>query len=327
MKTTTAAFLIAALAAGTLGFAAYAQEKAAEPAAPDYGALVKSLGDDQFAVRTKAYEDLEKAGAAARKSLEEGAKSTDAQVRWSAERLLRALDGKAEPRGVLRFGEDSLKGPDVADMDRAFRDMEGRMEELQKRFEDLRGGFRLELPQPGPGTRGERHSIIIRDGERIDAREDADGKIQVKISAKGVDGKDAEQAFEAKDMETLEKEHPEVAKKVKGLLGNGYKIWDFDGLFQAPKPALGVTISPVPAVLRTQLSVKEGEGVVVEEVLPDTPAARLGLKRHDVILSVNGSPVADARGIRTAVESVKEGGALTLRILRGGKAEEIAGTR
>ena len=279
--------LVAALAAGTL-VAAAAQD------APDYGALVKSLGEEEFAARTKAYEALESAGAAARKALEEGAKSDDAQVRWSARRLLDRLEGqeKALPR-VLRFGE----GPGIGTPD------------LDRRLEELRGVLRFE-----------RHAVSERDGERIEVREDAEGKVVVKIGTKG-----SERTFEAKDMAALEKEHPEAAEKAKGLLGDRIGIGGFD--LRAPKPVLGVTISAVPPVLRTQLSVKEGEGVVVEEVLPDTPAARLGLKRHDVILSVNGAPVEGARAVRSAVEAVKEGGALTLRILRGGKAEDVSGTR
>jgi hypothetical protein len=307
--------LVAALAAGTLS----AQEKGD----PDYGALVKSLGDEKFDARTKAYESLESAGAAARKALEEGAKSDDAQVRWSAKRLLERLEGEAKgPARVLRFGEGGGK----PDLDEAFRDMDRRLGDLRRRMEDFQG-FRFDLRPFRDGVRIERHAVVEKDGERIDARQDADGKVTVKIGKKDADGKAAEETFEAKDMATLEKEHPEVAKKVKGLLGDRIEI---RGPYLADlpaKPALGVTVSVVPPVLRTQLSIKEGEGLVVEEVLPDTPAARLGLRRHDVILAVNGIPVSSAVEIRSAVGAVKEGGELRLRILRGGKAEEISGTR
>jgi hypothetical protein len=317
----------ALLAAGTLGVVAASAQDKAQDKSPDYGALVKSLGDDQFQVRTKAYEDLEKAGAEARKALEEGAKSTDAQVKWSAERLLRRLDEGAAPRGVLRFGEETGRLPEIQDIEQQFREME-------RRFEDLRGNLRLELlPGNAGGVRVERRAIVEKDGERIDATVGADGKVTVRVGDK---------TFEAKDMATLGKEHPEIAAKVKGLLGEqdeirgwGWPTWSeqgnelLDRLNRASrtKPVLGVTLSAVPPVLRTQLSMKEGEGVVVEEVLPDTPAQKMGLQRHDVILSVNGAPVSAAPAVRAAVEAVKEGGELKLRILRGGKAEEIAGVR
>jgi len=303
----------ALLAAGTLGVVAASAQDKAQDKAPDYGALVKSLGDDQFSVRTKAYEDLEKAGAAARAAIEEGSKSTDAQVKWSAERLLRRLDEGAAPRGVLRFGEETGRLPEIQDIEQQFREME-------RRFEDLRGNLRLELlPGNAGGVRVERRAIVEKDGERIDATVGADGKVTVKVG---------DRTFEAKDMASLEKEHPEVAAKVKGLLGERIDVFGPGLLTATPRrPVLGVTLSAVPPVLRTQLSIAEGEGVVVEEVLPDTPAAKMGLRRHDVILAVNGTPVAAAPAVRAAVEAVKEGGELKLRILRGGKAEEIAGVR
>lgn len=257
--------------------------------------------------------------------------SDDAQIRWSAKRLLDRIEA---PSRVLRFrGEPGTGAPGI---DESFRDMDLRLEELNRRFEGLRGGLRLDLGRGGV----EQHVIVDRDGERIEVDQKEDGKVTVKVSTKGVDGKPVEQSFEAKDMAAFEKEHPEVVKKVKGLLGidvraygwpewsrQGNELLESLGGITASKPALGVTISAVPPVLRTQLSIPEGEGVVVEEVLPDTPAARLGLRRHDVILSVNGTPVSGAPQIRSAIEAVKEGGALALRILRGGKAEEIAGTR
>jgi hypothetical protein len=320
--------LVAALAAGTLGFAvARAQERPAEEkTAPDYGALVKSLGHEKFAERTKAYEALESAGASARAALEEGAKSEDEQIRWSAKRLLGRLeDGKEPERGVLRFREP--RRIEIRDLGGSLDDMDRRLQDLGRRLGDLRElrtGLRLELAPMAPGAVDEHRYVSVDDGERLEVRKDATGRITGKISTKGADGKATEETFEAKDMATLEKERPEVAKKLKG--------WEEVRLFGPTlllpeKPALGVMISPVPDVLRSQLSVKDGEGVVVEEVLPDTAAARLGLQRHDVVLSINGTPVGDARSIRAAVEAVKEGGELKVRILRGGKAEELTGTR
>jgi hypothetical protein len=310
MQTRPLVLLGAALLLGTLGLVA---ARAQDSSPPDYAALVKSLGDEAFDARSKAYEALESAGAAARKALEEGAKSEDPQVRWSARRLLARIDGEdRKPARVLRFSEDP----------EAFRDLGRRLEDLNRRFEDIRGGFRFEVEPDLQGAWGERRSIIVRDGERVDVRVGPDGKVTVKIGRKDADGKATEESFEAKDMNALEKEHPEVARRLKGWMDR-----DFLEAALPPKPALGVTVSEVPAVLRTQLSIPEGEGIVVEEVMPGTPAARLGLRHHDVILAINGKPVATAPEVRAAVLAVKEGGELRLKVLRGGKAEEIAGTR
>ena len=44
-------------------------------------------------------------------------------------------------------------------------------------------------------------------------------------------------------------------------------------------------------VLRTQLQLAEDLGVVVEKVVADSPAAKAGLRRHDVLLRANGKAI------------------------------------
>ncbi len=400
------ASLAAALAAGTLGFAAArAQEgsdpkskpgsKDAAPAAPpateDFGALVKSLGDQDYAVRTRAYDRLNAAGAPARKALEEGAKSDDAQIRWSAGRLLRDTDGSSHRRMTLHFQDDGDRpGPDAPgqgpgagpgpgwdldlfddqDFHRSMETLRQRLQGLEQEFRDMtrdmtrdmgiragdlgrdlagRGFFRSFNLGRGAGV--ERQVIVEKDGERTELRIGADGKVSVKLAHRDAGGKAVEESYEASSMDALGKEHPEVHAKVKDLAGEGIEIRSFAGpgpQGQAPlapavpddlrrallrlnhpeaKPVLGVTVSEVPPVLRTQLSLRADEGVVVEEVKEGTTASRLCLRRHDVILSVNGIPVSSAEDCRSSVGAVKEGGDLRLRVLRGGKVEELSGTR
>src|SRR5690606_2284604 len=45
----------------------------------------------------------------------------------------------------------------------------------------------------------------------------------------------------------------------------------------------------------------DGEGLVVTEVEPDSPAAERGIEVGDVIVSVNSSPVASAEDVDRAV--------------------------
>lgn len=393
-KVLLGASLIAALTAGTLGLVAVeAQEKeggAAPPApapaaAADHGALVKSLGDSDFAARTRAYEDLRRAGPAARRALEEGARSEDPQIRWSCGRLLRPLDG-ARPRerpGTLRFlledgGVASPAAPREAEEDGPeYRDapeprrwdvrmldedsIRRSLEEARRRLADLDRQFREiripEIPLFGPGglagdARIERRVVVDRDGERTDVSVGADGKVRVRTSRRAEDGKMVGETLEAPSLEALEKERPEVHAEVKDLLGDRIRIRTFAGPLAPPhargapeglprgdpwrsvreipvdpKPVLGVTVSEAPPVLRTQLALPADEGIVVEEVMEGTLAGRLGLRRHDVILSVNGVPVSTAGDVRAAVGAVEEGGVLRLGVVRDAKATEVAGTR
>src|SRR5207253_8566525 len=54
---------------------------------------------------------------------------------------------------------------------------------------------------------------------------------------------------------------------------------------------LGVGIQPVTAELGTKFGVNEGEGVLVNEVFENDPAARAGMKPGDIITKLDGKTV------------------------------------
>jgi len=72
------------------------------------------------------------------------------------------------------------------------------------------------------------------------------------------------------------------------------------------------------AVLRTQLQLAGDMGVVVEQVVADSPADKAGLRRHDIILRANGKAV---HGMTVLQEHVRKHQAkpLDLKFLRLGK--------
>lgn len=61
------------------------------------------------------------------------------------------------------------------------------------------------------------------------------------------------------------------------------------------------------------------EGVFVEEVQPDGPADKAGLKSEDVIVSIDGKPVRDGNDLVNTVLSTPIGNSLNLTALRDGK--------
>jgi Do/DeqQ family serine protease len=64
------------------------------------------------------------------------------------------------------------------------------------------------------------------------------------------------------------------------------------------------------------LNVDEDQGVVIAEVMPNSPAAQAGLRTGDVIQKINGQPVKDAEGVQKAVENAQVGGKLQLGLRR-----------
>jgi serine protease Do len=61
------------------------------------------------------------------------------------------------------------------------------------------------------------------------------------------------------------------------------------------------------------------EGVLIAEVVPDTPAADGGLETGDVITKLNGADVADVNDFRMRVAEQGVGEAIELEVLRDGK--------
>jgi len=86
---------------------------------------------------------------------------------------------------------------------------------------------------------------------------------------------------------------------------------------------VGVRIQPVDAEIAAALGLADVRGALVSEVTPDSPAARAGLKRGDVILNFNGTSVADSNAFRNAVARTQPGTQVTLTILRGGREQQL----
>ncbi|MCA9161735.1 MAG: Do family serine endopeptidase [Pirellulaceae bacterium] len=82
---------------------------------------------------------------------------------------------------------------------------------------------------------------------------------------------------------------------------------------------LGVGIQQVTADLAKQFNVPSGEGVVVTEVRPDSPAAKAGLKQGDVIVQFNGRKVTTPAGLQVIVEQSQPGQKQPVEVIRDGK--------
>ncbi len=96
-------------------------------------------------------------------------------------------------------------------------------------------------------------------------------------------------------------------------------------------PVLGIDAEDLSGQLGNYFGAPDGQGVLVREVMPGTPAEKAGLKAGDVILRVDGKRVKDAAELRSALrdktskdaESPDSGKAAPvasdLTILRAGK--------
>ena len=89
---------------------------------------------------------------------------------------------------------------------------------------------------------------------------------------------------------------------------------------------LGVTIQDVNQSLADSFGLKKAEGAIVSSVQPDSAAARAGIESGDVILKVNGAPVASATDLSARVSESKPGEQAKIEVWRKGAVRELTAT-
>ncbi len=88
-------------------------------------------------------------------------------------------------------------------------------------------------------------------------------------------------------------------------------------------PYLGVVTSTAPAALATQLGLTEGFGLVVDEVLPDSPAQAAGLQRHDVLTLLGEQQLAAPGQLTALLRSAGKDQEVTLTLIRKTQVQKV----
>jgi len=89
---------------------------------------------------------------------------------------------------------------------------------------------------------------------------------------------------------------------------------------------LGVQTQPLTTEIKRRLNVQTDTGVVVTEVVANSPAANAGLKRDDVIVAVDDQPVKAPADLREAVQKAGAGKEVTLQVARGAERTSLKAT-
>ena len=86
---------------------------------------------------------------------------------------------------------------------------------------------------------------------------------------------------------------------------------------------LGVQIQDITPALAKTFKLKKKEGVLISDVLSDSPAEKAGLKRGDVITTFNGKKVKNAYDISRLVAATPPKTKVSIEIVRNGKEKEL----
>jgi serine protease Do len=86
---------------------------------------------------------------------------------------------------------------------------------------------------------------------------------------------------------------------------------------------LGVSIQPMDEQLAKHFGLKSAEGVLVNEVMNDTPAAKGGVKEGDVIVAFDGQKTPDPTTLRNIVAETKVGKHVKMKVIRDGRTKTL----
>ncbi len=169
--------------------------------------------------------------------------------------------------------------------------------------------------------------IIEIGGKEIDGSEDVVSMIrgrkpgdQVEIKVRR-DGE--EMTKSAKLAERADR--PEKHIMIERMAGEGGPE-HFEFAFGGTGSYLGVELTPLTSGLRKYFNAPDGKGVLVGDVIKDSPADKAGLVAGDVIIEVNGKPVSGPGDLVRALRDVEPGDRADLRIVRDKSQMSVSAT-
>ena len=89
---------------------------------------------------------------------------------------------------------------------------------------------------------------------------------------------------------------------------------------------LGVETHEVTTDKAKELKLSVERGVVLGKIVPDSPAAKAGLKENDVVTELNGQRVEGAAQFRRMIHEIPAGRSIQLTVWRDGRTQTISAT-
>jgi serine protease Do len=180
----------------------------------------------------------------------------------------------------------------------------------------------IALPASSTGPQKPDASAIARLQQRIDALE---AKLQAQLEREQdqqavlADADALEESARALTLENQEPAQIEVQPKIATddlniLIGDDGSSW------------LGVETHEVTADKAKELKLSAERGVVLGKIVPDSPAAKAGLKENDVVTEINGQRVEGAAQFRRMIHEIPAGRTIQLTVWRDGRTQTVSAT-
>jgi len=165
-------------------------------------------------------------------------------------------------------------------------------------------------------------SAIAHLQQRIDELE---AKLQAQIARQQdeeavlADADELEGSTQILDLENQDGKQIEVLPKIETgdlnvVIGDDRSSW------------LGVETHEVTSDKAKELKLSAERGVVLGKIVPDSPAAKAGLKENDVVTEINGQRVEGAAQFRRMIHEIPAGRTIQLTVWRDGRTQTISAT-
>ena len=93
-----------------------------------------------------------------------------------------------------------------------------------------------------------------------------------------------------------------------------------------PSTLFGVSSDELSEELAAQLPVARGTGVIIRHVVENSPAAKAGVQKHDILLKLDEQIITDGRQLQKLVRAKKAGDVVEITFLRKGQEQKLKAT-
>ncbi len=95
---------------------------------------------------------------------------------------------------------------------------------------------------------------------------------------------------------------------------------------QAGDVYLGITMSPITSSMARAMQLDEDEGVLIDEIVADSPADEAGLESGDVIVAIEGRTITGSKSLSKAIHRFDPGDDVVITVVRSGDRRELTAT-
>lgn len=241
--------------------------------------------------------------------------------------LCAALPSSARPQTSSTASAGAAQAGESQDSS-SWQAWEANREQWQKAMEKYRQEMRAEAEQLRSELQQARNSewaqeVRAMEEEGRQKARDLRAEVEKEMAANGLANRQEMERMSAQsraNARELASRAQDEARQATQLFAQSPNVLELDD----DTGWLGVEVSEVTADEAKEMKLPETRGVLVSDVVADSPAAKAGLKAKDVILEYDGAPVEGTVQFRRLVRETPPGRTVNLTVVRNGNETKLS---